>query len=216
MKLREIRIPTSWEVHANYKLIEIETSRILVIEFPGANYGTEKPLFHYIRKQALLLGIDVLSLEYGYKVSRTVPDWDEDLFNKITRDILNALDEISISKYDKVIFVSKSIGTVIAGKVEQTLSKEVYQIYLTPINSSLPYITRSKDCTVILGDKDPNINITELHKLHENGLPVILISDGNHTLETNNINRTIDILKEIIEQCRGIFCEQLKQIDGIV
>lgn len=79
MKASEIILPTSWGVNAHYRLLESEGASVLAVEFPGANFSTEKPLFHYIRKQALQLGIDVLSLEMLKVITERVQTFLQEL-----------------------------------------------------------------------------------------------------------------------------------------
>lgn len=62
---------------------------------------------------------------------------------EVKNAILLKLQAIDLARYDDIVFVSKSIGTVIAGWIEEKLCIEVRQIYLTPVKETLPYIKRN-------------------------------------------------------------------------
>lgn len=210
MEQTMILLPTSWGVEARYRFINND-SKILVVEFPGANYGTEKPIFHYTRKEAVLLGLNVLSIEYGYQAKRVSTEWNEDVFNQITADIMKVLDEVNIEQYAKVIFLSKSIGTIIAGRVSQNMTKEIYNLYLTPLKQTLQYVDDPKNCSIIVGDRDSLFPEEDLNTARELNIPITIIKDGDHGLEMDDLNRTFEMHKELTECCKEIFCKQIKE-----
>lgn len=114
MKIQELTFPTSWNAQARFKKFENEASTTLVVEFPGAQYGTELPLFHYPRKLAFQYGFDVLSLEYGYQSARLKPEFSDELIGSIVSDLAEAFQTIDFSTYQRIVFLSKSLGTVVS------------------------------------------------------------------------------------------------------
>ncbi|HEX3023482.1 MAG TPA: hypothetical protein VHP81_13975 [Lachnospiraceae bacterium] len=60
----------------------------------------------------------------------------------------------------------KSIGTVIAGWVEEKLALKVGHIFLTPIDETFPYIGEDKNILrVIVGSNDRVVSIQNLKDL---------------------------------------------------
>ncbi len=100
-------------------------------------------------------GFEVINLHYDIprEVAETEP------LEKNIRDAasfaLNHTDHIDWKKYDQIIFISKSIGTVVSANIKKFIGEygeRVHQILLTPLEETLPFIDK-KDL-VIVGEHD--------------------------------------------------------------
>ena len=78
------------------------------------NYPCDKPILHFAGTSALQSGFDLMILEYGYQAART--DLDVNELQRVIEDSHESVQRI-ISKYKQVVFISKSIGTIVAGEV---------------------------------------------------------------------------------------------------
>ncbi|GJM78963.1 hypothetical protein HMSSN139_14590 [Paenibacillus sp. HMSSN-139] len=119
---------------------------------PRENYSCEKPTLHYAGLAARECGYDILALEYGYQAARTELEYRE--IPKIIEDSERAVRQL-IGSYEEIVFISKSLGTVVAGEVHRKLGAgaNVRHIYLTPIPDTLPYIHETR-AVVVYGTKD--------------------------------------------------------------
>lgn len=115
---------------------------------------------------------------------------------------LTQLQQLDLSKYDDIVFVSKSLGTVVAGWVEEKLCIKARHIYLTPIKETLPYIQHGKNIiAVIAGTKDKQLsaNILKEHCIKEN-INLKQIDGVGHRLEVwGDMNKNIQIIREVVE-----------------
>lgn len=176
----------------NLYLTHNPKSDTIVILFPGADYSCDKPLLHYARKVGLLSGCDVLCLEYGYfKTSNFYhPDYLERTLSEVKETIQLCLS----NPYKHIYFISKSLGTIIAGEVSSSLGYEkIHNLFLTPIASTFQHITSTK-CTVVIGSKDKQFPAEYIEKIRT--LPSValhIIDNAAHSLEVE------DSWKESIE-----------------
>ncbi|MDR0271286.1 hypothetical protein [Paenibacillus sp.] len=197
MKIKELTFPTAWDVNAIFKQFETENSTTLVVEFPGANYSTELPLFHYTRKLAFQFGFDVLSLEYGYQSARLKPEINNQLIESIVSDLEHAFKTMDIQKYKKVIFLSKSLGTCISGLLAEKLGMDVKHIFLTPVSHTIPFI-HDHNCLVVTGTEDPVF--TEVERNQITGARMHVVDGANHGMEVPDAMKSLEIMKGILEQ----------------
>jgi hypothetical protein len=100
-----------------------------------------------------------------------------------------------------VIFISKSIGTVVQAYLcNKVKTSEIKNIYLTPINETLNHGIE-ENSLVITGTSDPLINketVEEIRKIK--GVNVIQIENGDHSLNIkNDVLSSIEALYKVIE-----------------
>ncbi|MFU1794867.1 hypothetical protein ACM1RC_13455 [Paenibacillus azoreducens] len=204
MKIQELVFPTAWDVNAIFKRFEKENAATLVVEFPGAHYSTELPLFHYTRKLAFQFEFDVLSLEYGYQSARLKPEMNDQLIESIVTDLEQAFNTLDIQKYKQVIFLSKSLGTCIAGLLAERLRMDVKHIFLTPISRTIPFI-HENNCLVVTGSEDPVFTETERSQI--SGARLLVIDGANHGLELPDTMKSLEVMKGILEQVDRYYAE---------
>lgn len=171
----------------------------LAVYFPGQNYSCELPLLHYLGKVGLESNHDLLMLEYGYQSARI--DFDPDKIDEITSESHNAIMNIA-GNYKEIVFISKSLGTVIAGKVDRLMNDQwkVSHIFLTPIKSSIPFINKAPRGLIIWGTNDPALNEDDLMQIHfteERRLHKII--GGNHALEVGDVYQSLSVISEIVK-----------------
>lgn len=171
----------------------------LIILFPGIRYSTDMPLLYYAKFKYEEMGYEAIAMSYdnSYEVGKTLEDSIEEGKEYALRKAQN----IDFSKYEDIIFISKSMGTVVAGWLEEKLNIKVRHIYLTPLEGTLPYIRKGKSIiTVVAGTKDKHMDGEKLknHCLNE-GISFKLIEGVGHRLEfKDNVLKNIDILKEVV------------------
>ncbi|MDR9856492.1 hypothetical protein RJP21_23085 [Paenibacillus sp. VCA1] len=197
MKVQELKFPTSWDAQAMFKKFETEGAATLVVEFPGAQYGTELPLFHYPRKLAFQYGFDVLSLEYGYQSARLKPEFNDESIHNIVSDLEGAFQTIDLSQYKQIVFLSKSLGTLIAGLLAEKLGIAVKHVFLTPLSRTIPYI-HENNCLVVTGTDDPVF--TEIERNQISSARMLVIDGANHGLETQDPMKALKMLKDVLEE----------------
>lgn len=173
----------------------------LAVLFPGWGYGQEKPLLYYGNEAMVQQGYETLRLSYG-NLTQDERYSIEERRENIKKKVLSELAQVEWETYDKVIFLSKSIGTVMAGIAEKELGlKNVYQIFLTPLPQTLPFFKAGK-CKVFAGTKDKYLGAEELRNYcEEHGIFYRQFEGVGHSMEdTQDVLRSLEIMKEIVKE----------------
>lgn len=173
----------------------------LAVFFPGTGYHTDKPLFYYGRKIAITQGFETLCIEYGDLPKQEEKDgepvWEEVVKTAVEKAKLQ-LEETDFSAFDRVLFVSKSIGTVVAAAIDREWNLCADHVYYTPVSQSFQVM--GDKGIVFHGTSDPLANTEAvIEECKKRNLPLHLTENGNHALETGNPIKDIDILRRIME-----------------
>ena len=161
--------------------------------FPGIGYHCDKPLFYYTKK--------ILKAE-GYQIHEIYfQNLDFDLEKSKENAYFQAkeqFDKLDFQICDAILFISKSIGTYCAAR----LAKENHltsNIYFTPLNFTLEFL--SPNDLVYSGTQDQWANYTYIEKYcKKSQIPLHSIQNGNHSLETGDIQMDLTNLKGIMKQ----------------
>lgn len=206
MSVSHIVMSSYWGREVRHKYINQE-SRMLAVVFPGRNYSAERILLDYAAKVAREYECDLLLLEYGYQSARTELKREE--MEKVVEECKAAL--ASLPEYEELLFISKSMGTVIAGRIasETGIQQKTSHLYLTPIADAIPYIRQSRG-SLIYGGSDPLFtgqHAAEIEGVRE--IRVYRIDDANHSLEVGTVNESVAVLMVIIHFYHEFFRDAL-------
>lgn len=173
----------------------------IAVFFPGIGYHCDKPLLYYSGKIAEQCQYELCRISYT-GLSKTLKD-----LNKLTKEAFEeafaqteeALAQIDWSKYEDILFVSKSIGTVMASAYAKQHGICCRNIYYTPHEQTFYF--GPQDGIVFHGTKDSWAQTAVIEsKCLEYHLPLYLIEDVNHSLETrDDVRRNICILTKVME-----------------
>ncbi|OWA37701.1 alpha/beta hydrolase [Saccharibacillus sp. O16] len=195
MKLELLNIPSVWGTEMKQKHYQIyDGNKKLVVLFPGQNYPCHKPVLHFAGTSAIQSGFDLLALEYGYQAARTELKRSE--VQTVAEESYESVRRVA-GRYEQIVFISKSLGTVIAGEVQEKLGIPIKQIFMTPIQETLPYINKCQG-VVVYGTKDPAFSEELEHQIHTE-TTIIRIAHANHALETDDTEESIEILKQLVK-----------------
>jgi hypothetical protein len=197
MKLNLITIPSYWGNEVSQKHIMNECSSLVVL-FPGKNYPCELPLLYYASKVAIENKHDVLLLEYGYQSARSELNIDQ--LSMVIDECLLSISKIA-DQYSEITFISKSLGTVVAGEVAKKMnSNEIKHMFLTPLSKTVPYIMNTNSL-VIYGTADDLFEEEDIKMIsQQEGVKIVSILDANHALEVSNVKESLVILGNIIQE----------------
>lgn len=179
----------------------MEKKKKLAVFFPGTGYHKDKPLFYYSRKIAVKQGFETLCILYG-----NLPEQEEKNGGPVWENVVNTaiirakeqLKKVPFDGYDRVVFLSKSIGTAVAAAIDREWKLCADHVYYTPVSESFQ-VMRDKGI-VFHGTSDPLANTEAvIEECKKRNLPLYLTEKGNHSLETGNPIKDIDILRGIME-----------------
>lgn len=192
-------IISHWGVNLKGKVISRESDTLAVI-LPGIGYTVDRPLMDYSKKLALELGYDVLQIEYGFQIVRKILDRENE-FQYVKRESIEIFKNALNDNYKKIIFISKSIGTIINTILcNEVKGCEVKNIYLTPVNETLK-VGVKENSLVISGTSDPLINKEAIEVIRKvKGVNLIEIKNADHSLNINgSVLESIEILNKVIK-----------------
>lgn len=207
METNYVTLPSFWGREVKHRHIS-NNSKSLVVFFPGKYYLCERPLLFYSSQSAIENNHDVLLLEYGYQSARKDLEFED--LAILVEECKRAIQLIK-EQYSTLVFVSKSLGTVISGKVADELSDDgrIKQLFLTPLNETVPYIQNS-NCLVIYGLNDQQFS-QESRESIEGFKDVLVhsIPNATHSLEVGSVSESLNVLQEIVE----LYGDFFKDID---
>ncbi|MCI9081504.1 MAG: glycosyltransferase family 1 protein [Lachnospiraceae bacterium] len=182
----------------------------IAVYFPGIGYHCDKPLLYYSRNAACELGYEnYRNVAYTYKAGNIRGD-DKKMKEAYEALFLQAETELADliwSDYDDVLFISKSIGTIIAASYAQKYGlKHARHILYTPLAQT--YLFSPNHAIGFIGTADPWIDTDEIIQLSRtNQIPLTVYEGCNHSLECNHTLRDLENLKDIMQKTVD-FCKR--------
>ncbi|MBO4495276.1 MAG: alpha/beta hydrolase [Clostridiales bacterium] len=187
-------------------------SKKLAIIIPGMGYTKDRPLLYYAGKLLTAAGYELLHIEFT-----NLPKKIRGNRELILQTAIQCYDQAStrlastdFSAYTDILFVGKSIGTIVAARYIAEHNLDARQIWYTPLQETLDTVfsgTPSVDPESILafiGTADPWSDIPKLlNTAAENHLDIHVYEDCNHSLETPDVDKNIEILRDVMGITRG-------------
>lgn len=180
----------------------------LAVYFPGLGYHCDKPLLYYSRGIACELGYqDYRNISYTCHAGNIRGDEEkmkaayEELFSQAEA----ALADIVWSDYEDVLFISKSIGTIIAASyaMKHKLSGTRHVLY-TPLAQT--FLFAPEHAVAFIGTADPWSDTDEIIRLSETKrIPLKVYDDCNHSLECSDTLKNLEILRDVMQRTKS-FC----------
>lgn len=179
----------------------------VAVFFPGIGYTLEKPLLYYSIKMAQQLGYDIKTLPYdgfpaGVRGDDEKMQQSYEIALEKTKDLLKDED---FSEYEEVLFVGKSIGTIVAAKMYQDsqYQEKIRMVLYTPLDAT--FMHDFTKAIVFTGDADPWVGGEKskiADKCEERKIPCYVYENANHSLETRDVIRDMQYLQEILEKTK--------------
>jgi len=171
-------------------------SKKIVISFPGGR-GSEIPLLYFGAKHFEDLGYEKVFINY--------PIADKENFEEILENAERVLQTINFKEYEEIVFIAKSLGTIVACKLKEKFKIPASLVLFTPLESTLPYINANNDiCLVAAGDRDRYLDIKILKNICEEAKVKCYIEPSvGHRMEVmNDLERNLEIVSNVIGQLK--------------
>ena len=175
----------------------------LAVLFPGIGYHCDKPLLYYSQKLARSAGYQVLTVPYGGFPEKVRGDRKRlldsvDIAWTQTKALLSKVDW---AEYGDLLFIGKSIGTIAASRYAMKKDLRARSILLTPLKETFDFI--QGNAVAFHGTADPWADTPTIEAAcRERGLPLHLTENANHSLETGDALRDVQILHETLRHIR--------------
>ncbi|MCR4892955.1 MAG: alpha/beta hydrolase [Lachnospiraceae bacterium] len=177
----------------------------IAILFPGIGYTSDRPLLHGAKMLAQEQGFQVIDVTYSgfpkdIRGDAAKMQQSFEIALDQTERLLKTEDFRDIDK-NNLLFVSKSIGTAVAGAYQKKHGISGKNIYFTPLAQSFPFLS-PKSGIVFHGTSDPWAETESIKQgCRQLELPLYLTEGANHSLETGDKYRDEAILKDVMKLC---------------
>ena len=115
----------------------------LAVFFPGIGYTVDKPLMYYSRKLAAQQGYEIRLLPYQGFPSKIQGDAGRmrESFRIAMEQTMEMLTGTELETYDELLFVGKSIGTIVAAKLasDMSLQDRTRFVLYTPLEETFQF-----------------------------------------------------------------------------
>lgn len=180
----------------------------LAVIFPGIGYHTDKPLLYYSKKIVREYGFEVISVDYsGFDLSiKGNADKMKEAFLSALSQAEDILKDTDFSKYETVLFVSKSVGTAVAGAYAEKYGINTKNVFYTPVEQSFKVMNNPG--IVFHGNKDPWLkHELFLECIKKTEYEYYVIDKGNHSLETGDVDVDIENMAYIMKKTKDYVSE---------
>ena len=176
------------------------------IVFPGIGYHKDKPLLYYSRKLAQEARYQEQCIDFSgiiwEKDDLKKPDKIKEIFAQAMEKVAS---EVEINAEDELLFISKSIGTVVAAWFAKERRIRAKQIYFSPLVLLEEYAQEGG--IAFYGDSDPLADANEIERIcTQKKIKAYKTTGGNHSLETGdteeNLKNLTGIMKSVKEYIR--------------
>ena len=175
----------------------------IAVCFPGTGFTCKEALFERLASDFSARGYDVVRLDFSHIPFREIESLEEAIA-VAQRAVKRQLSHIVFSEYADIVFVSKSLGTILAAQFERENDLKPRQLFLTPLNRTLMLIRpETRVIAMALGTQDRFLSGRALTSFCEpRGINYCLIEGVNHSLKDDqNAVRTLQIIEQIATLC---------------
>ena len=180
----------------------------IAVYFTGIGYHCDKPLLYYARSIACGQGYqECRRIDYTYNAGniRGHEEKMREAYEVLFSQAEAELADLVWADYDEVLFVSKSIGTIIAASYAKKYElSRVRHILYTPLAQT--FLFAPDYGIAFIGTADPWSDTEEILRLSEaNHIPVTVYEGCNHSLECDDTLKNIENLRDIMQRTMD-FC----------
>ena len=115
----------------------------LAVFFPGIGYTVDKPLMYYSRRLAEKHGFEICLLTYRGFPKKVKGDKGkmQESYKIALKQAKEMLSDIDFEDYDDILFVGKSIGTIVAAKLasKSSVRDRIRFIFYTPLEETFSF-----------------------------------------------------------------------------
>lgn len=183
----------------------------LAVIFPGIGYHTDKPLLYYAKRLVKSMGYEILEVPYGNFPEGVKGSQEKmrEAFESAVAQTKKLLKDTAFESCDRLLFISKSIGTAVAAEYAKQHGLKADFVFYTPVEETFLFVEQGG--IVFHGTSDAWVE-TEIVKREcgKKGLPLFITEGANHSLETGDVERDLCNLREIMKQTKS-YIEQMEK-----
>lgn len=176
-----------------------KNEKILAVIFPGIGYHADKPLLYYANRYMSSRGAKIVNIVYSDMPQKI--KGDKEMMKKAAglayEQACAQLSDTEFDKFDKIIFIGKSIGTTALARYAAEHGTDAMQIWLTPVEATFLYA--KEGVLAFIGDADPWSDVPSIVRMaEEKGVRLYEYGGCNHSLECGDIDRDIATVGDVM------------------
>ena len=171
--------------------------------FPGIGYTCDKPLLYYSWKLLKGMGWEIVPVQYSGFPDKVKGDPEKmkrcaEMALEQSEEILR---EIEWNRYRKVLFVGKSVGTVVCSAYAAVHGIHCRRILFTPVEDTFAFPVG--DAVAFHGTLDPWADTGVIREYcRKQGIPLYETEGANHSLETGDVEKDIKEIRKVMKVVR--------------
>lgn len=175
----------------------------IVVCFPGTGFTCKEALFERLAERYAARGYEVLRLEFSHIPFREIETMQEAVMvaqSAVRRQLLH----VDFSAYEDVVWISKSLGTILAPRFESERKLNPKHLFLTPLPETLGLVgPETRVIAFVLGTQDRFLTGEALTAFCTKGNYRYCLIDGvGHSLkEESDEERNQEIIEQIAALC---------------
>ena len=180
-----------------------ENTKKIAVILPGIGYTCDRPLLYYGGKMAQNLGFEAVRVPYGGFPEKVRGDLEKmrqsaEMALVQTEETLRGIDW---DQYGQILFIAKSVGTVVATAYAHAHGLSCNFILFTPVEAT--FAVPVENAIAFHGTADPWAETETLKRLcREANVPLHITENANHSLETGDVLPDIRNLQTVMKQVK--------------
>ena len=175
----------------------------IVVCFPGTGFTCKEALFEQCADRFSARGYDAIKLDFSHIPFREI-ETIEEAVTIARRAVKRQFSGVDFSNYEDVVWISKSLGTILAAACEEEFSVSPRHLFLTPLPETLVLIRpETRVIAFVLGTQDRFLTGDALTSFcKERNYRCCVIDGVNHSLkDEQSAERTEQINEQIAAYC---------------
>ena len=177
--------------------------RKIVCLFPGIGYTCDKPLLYYSWKLFSGLGWEIKPVPYtGFPSGvKGNPGKMRQCAEMALSQAEEILQEVKWEEYDEILFVSKSVGTVVSCAYAGKHGISCRSILFTPVEATFSFPIGN--AIAFHGTADPWADSDAIRTAcNDLSIPLYITENANHSLETGDVDADIENMRNVMRTVR--------------
>ncbi len=180
----------------------------LAVIFPGIGYTCDRSLLYYTAVMMKELGYKVVPVPYTGFPKNVKGDAQKmrQCYDIALGQAEELLRDIKFDDYKDIVFIGKSVGTFVALAIAKEFDLTARSVLYTPLVETFDLLPEDTSEQIIAfhGTSDPWAKTPEIIAACESrGIPLHLVEQANHSLETGDLERDLRTLGETMRQVHG-------------
>ncbi len=167
--------------------------------FPGIGYTCDKPLLYYSWKLLSGFGWEIRPVPYtGFPAGvKGNPEKMRQCAETALSQAEKMLQDVKWREYTDILFISKSVGTVVSGAYAAKHGISCRSILFTPVEAAFTFPVM--DAVAFHGTADPWADSDAIRKACiDQNVPLYITEKANHSLETGDVDADIENLRGVM------------------